>query len=159
MLPEQLDGTCLAARPAEAYDPPSADDALTDEPTAPPVPVPDPVLVSNPILVPDPILVSNPVRDDGGASTFSPVTMQFTCRAAGMACTVACSYCGTIKQVTSGMATEFPDRSTAVFIAERGTDDWPDDPSRMILVDSNGSAANAVSCDEGCACAAVDDDI
>ena len=135
------------------------DEPPTNEPKASPVPVPDPVPVSNPILVPDPVLVSNPVRDDGGASTFSPVTGQFTCRADGMACTVTCSSCGTIKRVTSGMATEFPDGSTAVFTAERGTDDWPDNPSRLILVDSDGSAANAVSCDEGCACAAVDDDV
>ena len=44
---------------------------------------------------------------------------------------------------------EFPNKSTIMYSTERGTDDWPDDPSRPIPIESDDSAANAISCGEG----------
>lgn len=133
---------CLVAKPIEAYDPPSADDIPTNEPTT----------VS-------PVHILSPVHNDGSTSTFNPVTGSFTCKAAGMACIIKCSSCGTIKRVASGMTMESPNKSTIIYTAERGTDDWPDNPSALILVESDSSAVNVISCDEGCTCNSVNDNV
>mmetsp|Transcript_34875 Transcript_34875/g.74362 ORF Transcript_34875/g.74362 Transcript_34875/m.74362 type:complete len:580 (+) Transcript_34875:1409-3148(+) len=127
---------CFAAKPTEAYNPSPADDLQSSEP---------------PKL--------SPVHNDGSISTFNPVTGSFTCKAAGMTCTIKCTSCGTIKRVASGMTMEFPNKSTIVYSTERGTDDSPDDPSRLILVESDSSAENVISCDEGCTCNFVNDNV
>merc|ERR1711957_309255 len=57
------------------------------------------------------------------------------------------------------MTMESPNESTIVYRVERGTDERPDDPSRLILVDSGDSGGNVISCDEGCTCKIVNEDV
>jgi len=111
-----------------------------------------------PLLSP-PAPLTPPVDNYDSTSTFNPVTGSFTCRASGMACTILCSSCGTITHVASGMTMESPNKSTIIYRAERGTDEWPDDPSRLVLMESDTSGDNVVSCDAGCTCNSVNDDI
>lgn len=139
---------CLAAKPVEAYDP--SPNTSANPPTSAPTYTP---------TAPSPIRTPPPVNDGGSPSTFNPVTGSFTCKAPGMACTINCSSCGTITHLASGMTMESPDKSTIIYRAERGTDDWPNDPSRLILVESDNSGANVISCDEGCTCDVVNDNI
>ena len=54
---------------------------------------------------------------------------------------------------------EFPSKSTIKYTAERGTDDYPEEPSRLILVESDTAAGNVISCDEGCICNSVNDSV
>lgn len=130
---------CFEAKPMEAFVSP-----LSDEPTS------TPTALAN----------TSPVLMAGDTSTFNPVTGSFTCKAAGMTCTIKCTSCNTITRVESGMTMEFPNKSTIIYSAERGTDDWPDDPSRLILVESSSSAtANVISCDEGCTCNLVNNNV
>jgi len=130
---------CFEAKPMEAFVSP-----LSDEPTS------TPTALAN----------VSPVNMAGDTSTFNPVTGSFTCKAAGMTCTIKCTSCNTITRIESGMTMEFPNKSTIIYSAERGTDDWPDDPSRLILVESNSSAtANVISCDEGCTCNPVNNNV
>jgi len=100
-----------------------------------------------------------PVGITSPVPAFNPVTGSFTCKSSGMACTILCSSCETITYVTSGMTREAPSDSTIIYRAERGTDEWPDDPSRLVLVDSGDAGANVISCDPGCTCAIVDEEI
>ena len=144
---------CLNAKPFE--------ESVPSQPS-PEVPVPTPA-VGNPNqpYPTAPILITSPVgNSNGNGLTFTPVTGSFTCPTAGMACVVKCTECDTIKRIASGMtvdATEGADESTFVYIAERGTDFFPYDPSRLILVESDISAASVISCDAGCTCSKVND--
>jgi len=141
---------CFAAKPINDYDSSSENDlpinGAINKPSYAPMTAP----------TAHDALVLPPIHNEGIIS-FKPVTGSFTCRAAGMTCTVKCTSCGTILRETSGMTIEFPNKSTIIYTTERGTDDWPDNPSQLILVESDNSAANIISCDEGCACNMVDD--
>jgi hypothetical protein len=124
----------------------------TYEQTAPP----------SPVLVPSPDHTPFPAPNvDGGdhALTFTPVTGSITCKTAGMACTIKCSNCASIKRVALGMVMVSPDEYTIVYTTERGTDEYPDDPSRLIVVGTDTTAADEISCDEGCICSSVNDSV
>jgi hypothetical protein len=111
-------------------------------------------------VTPAPVqVVDDNSETESNTATFTPVTGSFTCKSAGMACTIKCIDCGSIKRVTSGMTLDFPDESTIVYTAERGSDVFPDDPSRLVLVESGDSASSIISCDEGCQCTSVNDEI
>ena len=90
---------------------------------------------------------------------YEPVTGSFTCKDAGLTCTISCSQCGSIKRVASQMTMDYPNESTIIYTAEKGTNDDPDEPSRLILVESDLSAGNVISCDEGCTCDTVNDNV
>mmetsp|Transcript_5200 Transcript_5200/g.13019 ORF Transcript_5200/g.13019 Transcript_5200/m.13019 type:complete len:1009 (+) Transcript_5200:105-3131(+) len=144
---------CLASEPKE--------DFVQDQPIDPPVYPTQPFSPADDNSAASLSISSN---NDGGANpgepfTYAPVTGSFTCRAAGMACTISCARCGSIKRVASGMSMDFPDKSTIVYTAVRGTDDHPEEPSRLILVESDDGAPNVISCDEGCMCDSVNDSV
>lgn len=139
---------CLAANPVQSFDqPPANNPTPADDP-----PPADPTTSSSIGMYP-------PLDDEEGALAFTPVTGSFTCRAAGMTCTIRCTQCGSIQRVASKMAMEFPSKSTIKYTAERGTDDYPEEPSRLILVESDTAAGNVISCDEGCICNSVNDSV
>lgn len=117
-----------------------------------------------------PTSISSPTYINGNGNgnvnsntvTFAPVTGSYTCKSAGMSCKIKCTACGSIKRVASGMAQtteDSPKESTIVYTAERGTDAYPDNPSRLILVESDTSTASVISCDEGCTCKSVNDNV
>ena len=135
---------CYSAKPTEAFDMPSptANDVQS---TADNQPYSDNEFID--------------ILDTHGSFTHTPVTGSFTCKAAGLTCTINCDQCGSIKRVASAMTMENPNKSTIIYTAERGTDEYPDEPSRLILVESDTSAANAISCDEGCTCDSVNDSV
>ncbi|KAL7545086.1 hypothetical protein ACHAWF_008447 [Thalassiosira exigua] len=146
---------CISAKPVEIYDPsPSADFPITGPTYSPPVQTPTPP--QNNDSGND---NGNNAHISGSIITFTPVTGSFTCKAAGMACTIKCYQCGTIKRVASGMAVDFLNEYTIVYTAQRGTDYFPDDPSRLVLVESEGLAANIITCDEGCECHSVSESV
>lgn len=128
---------CIAAKPIEVYEAPP-----TYEPTTPP----------------SVHILEDHNNSEYNTVTFTPATGSFTCKTAGMTCTITCTECGSIKRVASGMAIVIPNESTIVYTAERGTDYHPDDPSRLVLVESGSTASSVISCDEGCECASVSDD-
>ena len=106
-----------------------------------------------------PSLADSDSTNDNGAFTHTPVTGSFTCKAAGLTCTIICNQCGSIKRVAQGMQMAYPNKSTIIYTAERGTEDYPDEPSKLILVESDTSAGNVISCDEGCTCDSVNDSV
>ena len=117
---------------------------------------------SSPVLIPSPDYTLFPAPNDEEediAFTFTPVTGSITCKTAGMACTIKCSNCASIKRVALGMDIVLPDEYTIVYTTERGTDEYPDDPSRLIVVGTETTAADEISCDEGCTCSSVNDSV
>jgi len=151
---------CLAAKPAEeTYKPPpvaapsQVAPSVVDELPGGEQPVTSPtaaVSSSDAFTPPD-------QNDEGAAFIFSPVTGSFTCKSAGLSCTIKCSQCESIKRVSSGMLQDAPNEYTLVYTAEFGTEDHPDEPSRLILVEYDELAANAIACDKGCSCDSVND--
>lgn len=97
--------------------------------------------------------------DEDSAFTFSPVTGSITCKLAGMSCTIKCSNCDSIKRVALGMNMVSPDEFTIVYTTERGTDEYPEDPSRLVVIGTESTATNQISCDEGCICTSVNDSV
>ena len=117
---------------------------------------------SSPVLIPSPAYTPFPAPNDEEedyAFTFTPVTGSITCKTAGMACTIKCSNCASIKRVALGMDMVTPDEFTIVYTTERGTNEYPDDPSRLIVVGTETTAAEEISCDEGCTCSSVNDSV
>ena len=82
--------------------------------------------------------------------TFSPVTGHFSCKQAGLTCTVTCSGCDTIIQQTLGMSAEYVDKST---ISYKSKGDF----GTLILIETNPASINRITCDEGCACSIVNE--
>lgn len=146
---------CIAEKPAEdygiAWSIPEDEGILSNDPSTSP-----PLTLTSPVGDTSPVGGTSP-RD--GPLTLSPVTGSFTCKTSGLSCTITCSSCGTLKRITSGMRFEFPDQSTLIYTAERGTEDSPEDPSVLILVEDESSAASVIQCDEGCMCNAVSDSV
>ena len=117
---------------------------------------------ASPVLIPSPDYTLFPAPNDeeeSNAFTFTPVTGSITCQTAGMACTIKCSNCASIKRVALAMDIVLPDEYTIVYTTERGTDEYPDDPSRLIVVGTETTAADEISCDEGCTCSSVNDSV
>ena len=90
---------------------------------------------------------------------FAPVTGSFTCNAAGLTCTITCFQCGSIKREATGMSMDFINKSTITYTAERGTLDSPENPSLLVLVESDNASSNSVSCDDGCICNIVNESV
>ncbi|KAL3826793.1 hypothetical protein ACHAXA_000619 [Cyclostephanos tholiformis] len=116
--------------------------ALPDEQAIHSIPTPPPVPISSPNY--------NPL-------SFTPVTGSITCATAGMACTIKCTNCASLKRVALGMDVESPDEYTIIYTTERGTDEYPDDPSRLIVVGTDSTDKDEISCDGGCTCRSVND--
>lgn len=148
---------CLSAMPGENVDPPIAIGLPANEPAEFSPIQPADVSPIQPADV-SPAYTGGG-NTDGGTLTFTPVTGSFTCKTAGMFCTIKCYQCGSIKRVASGMSMEYPNKSTIMYTAEVGTDDFPEEPSRLVLVESDSSAMNVISCDEGCTCNSVNDNV
>jgi hypothetical protein len=79
---------------------------------------------------------------------FSPVTGSFSCSEPGLTCTVTCSGCGSIESQISDMTAEYADKSTIVYTS-KGTS------SSLVLIETDRSSMNRISCDKGCTCSIV----
>ncbi len=125
-------------------------------PTPPPVMTDSTFYESWGIPTPPPVVMHSP---NDGPLTFAPVTGSITCARPGMACTIKCANCATLKRVALGMSVASPDEYTITYTAEHGTDDHPDDPSRLIVVATDGRSTDEITCDGGCTCSSVNDRI
>ncbi|KAL3782111.1 hypothetical protein ACHAW5_010377 [Stephanodiscus triporus] len=132
---------------------PTDSQSLAGDPPIYNQPAPSPVQISSP----DTSLPAHNGEDY--AFTFTPVTGSITCKRGGMACTITCSNCASIKRVALGMNMEWPNESTIIYTTQRGTDEYPDDPSLLIVVGTETTSANEISCDVGCTCSSVNDSV
>mmetsp|Transcript_14259 Transcript_14259/g.29382 ORF Transcript_14259/g.29382 Transcript_14259/m.29382 type:complete len:928 (+) Transcript_14259:134-2917(+) len=98
-------------------------------------------------------------QDGGEKIEFTPVTGTFTCRTSGLICTITCNRCGSIEREAADMLMEFPDKNTIIYTATIGTDDSLDSASTLTLIETDDESSNSVSCDEGCKCEIVNEDI
>lgn len=97
--------------------------------------------------------------DDNGPLTFSPVTGSITCKSTGMTCVIQCTNCESIKRVALGMSMQSPNSSTIIYTTERGSIEYPSDPSRLVVIGTDNSTMNEITCDEGCTCTTVNDSV
>jgi hypothetical protein len=81
---------------------------------------------------------------------YSPVTGSYTCTQVGLTCTVSCTGCGSIIRQTSGMALEYANKSTIVYTSK-------DESSSLVLIETDSTSMNTISCDEGCTCSVVNE--
>ena len=112
-----------------------------------------------PVLTPYPTYPNYNMQFPNGPLTFSPVTGSITCESAGMTCVIKCTNCESIKRVALGMSMQSPNASTIVYTTERGSNEYPNDPSRLVVIGTDSTATNEITCDEGCTCTTVNDSV
>jgi hypothetical protein len=147
--------------------------ATTPSPTAPSSssllggeePIPSPGWITfPPVLTPYPTDPNYNIQypndnDNIGPLSFSPVTGSITCQSSGMTCVIQCTNCESIKRVALGMSMSSPNSSTIIYTTERGSIEYPSDPSRLVVIGTDNSAMNEITCDEGCTCTTVNDSV
>jgi len=142
--------------------------ATTPSPTAPsssslhggePIPSPGWITIP-PVLTPYPTDPNYSIQNDNaGPLSFSPVTGSITCASSGMTCVIQCTNCESIKRVALGMSMVSPNSSTIIYTTERGSDEYPSDPSRLVVIGTDSTSMNEITCDEGCTCTTVNDSV
>jgi hypothetical protein len=147
--------------------------ATTPSPTAPSAssllggeePIPSPGWITiPPVLTPYPTDPNYNIQypndnDNIGPLSFSPVTGSITCQSSGMTCVIQCTNCESIKRVALGMSMSSPNSSTIIYTTERGSIEYPSDPSRLVVIGTDDSTMNEITCDEGCTCTTVNDSV
>lgn len=46
-----------------------------------------------------------------------------------------------------------------IYTTERGSDEYPSDPSRLVVIGTDSTSMNEITCDEGCTCTTVNDSV
>ena len=128
-------------------------------------PIPSPGWITiPPVLTPYPTDPNYNIQypndnDNIGPLSFSPVTGSITCQSSGMTCVIQCTNCESIKRVALGMSMTSPNSSTIIYTTERGSIEYPSDPSRLVVIGTDDSTMNEITCDEGCTCTTVNDSV